>query len=130
MEDQPTGTLAAPNTPPEKKPASGALEPGMSKPITNTTIDRNRKDEANQRAERAQETEEDVQTVNKDGTPKSLKAKLKDPVLCRITKAGHGQVFTGDPGSPTAAFEKGDIIELERENAEELERRHFVEVED
>lgn len=65
--------------------------------------------------------------------PKAAKAAKAKPsgdiVKCRVTKAGDGKISTGDrdeDGDLTHQF--GAIIELPRDNAQELEDRHFVEI--
>jgi len=104
-------------------------EPGMDRPVPATTNQLNQLDEANRRAAQPAELEEDpnAPALNDDGTPKAMRAKSDDEVSVRITKKGHGQVFTG-VGESTHA--KGDVVNLDRTIAENLEDRGFVEIED
>lgn len=46
-------------------------------------------------------------------------------VQCRVTKAGDGQVFTGNGDE---RYKWNDMIVLPRTVAEDLEKRHFVEI--
>lgn len=46
-------------------------------------------------------------------------------VMCRVTKAGDGKVFTGN-GSET--YKWNDMVSLPKSVAEDLEKRHFVEI--
>ncbi len=104
-------------------------EPGMDRPVPATTAQMNDLDAANRRAAQAAEVEEDEQALNYDeqGRPKAMVAKPKDAVSVRITKKGHGQVFTG---TGEATYAKDDIVDLDRSIAQNLEDRGFVEIED
>lgn len=104
-------------------------EPGMDKPVPAVTAQLNALDEANRRAAQAAELEEDenVQLYDDQGRPKAMRAKSADEVSVRITKKGHGQVFTG---TGEATHGKGDIVNLDRSIAQNLEDRGFVEIED
>jgi|GEM_PF-5999477 len=104
-------------------------EPGMDRPVPATTNQLNDLDAANRRAAQPSELEEDddVQLYNDNGTPKAMRAKSDDEVSVRITKKGHGQVFSG-VGEGT--YSKGDTVILDRSIADNLEDRGFVEIED
>lgn len=104
-------------------------EPGMDKPVPAVTAQLNDLDAANRRAAQASELEEDTNAPLYDdqGRPKAMVAKSDDEVSVRITKRGHGQVFTGTGES---TYAKNDIVTLDRSIAENLEGRGFVEIED
>lgn len=46
-------------------------------------------------------------------------------VKCRVTKVGDGQIFTGNGNE---RYSRNDIIVLPIKVAEDLEKRHFVEI--
>ena len=104
-------------------------EPGMDRPVPSVTAQLNDLDAANRRAAQPSELEEDKNAPLYDdsGRPKAMVAKSDNEVSVRITKKGHGQVFSG-VGEGTHA--KGDIVTLDRTIAENLEDRGFVEIED
>ena len=121
---------------PPKVQAPGAgvnAEPGM--PRANHANEPEKNDRLLE-AERAEKTETETVEVedglDNDGKPKAVVAKAIDEVLVRITKKGHGKVFRGDMtmGMTDATYGKGEIVALGRANAEDLEERGFVEIED
>lgn len=66
-------------------------------------------------------------TVKKKGAPPRAKtAPTGDSLVAvKITKAGHGQVHTGQEGE---TYDWNDEVLLEADNALALEERHFVEI--
>lgn len=56
-----------------------------------------------------------------------------EPVTVRVLKKGHGKVHTGHHHPETGRsgrYPKGAVFQLPRGNAEELEERGFVEIQD
>lgn len=104
-------------------------EPGMDRPVPAVTAQLNDLDAANRRAAQATEVEEDERALNYDeqGRPKAMVAKSADSVSVRVTKKGHGQVFTGTGES---TYSKDDVVDLDRSIAQNLEDRGFVEIDE
>jgi hypothetical protein len=66
-------------------------------------------------------------TVKKKGAPPRARKAVKPDslVAVKITKAGHGQVHTGQDGE---TYDWNDEVLLEADCALALEERHFVEI--
>ena len=60
------------------------------------------------------------------------KVKIRDMVTCRITKAGDQKISRGIhiPGKGDLRFAWQEKIQVERAIAEQLEAKHYVEIED
>ncbi len=67
-----------------------------------------------------------------DAVEPAAPANVPGHVWVRVTKVGDGQISTGEylPGHGNLTYSKGDKFQHPRPLAEQLEERHYVEIED